>query len=188
MTSSNSANYGDASAAATDLGRQMGEPRSIIALVSEQSGLTGTLSAALTDFEIVNQVDLERVGLSWTDISAMVVDLDTYGITNQLTLMNQVASEGFTGETYAVGANADPELDRHLKLLNQQGLFVHDDETDMAILNVTLKRDLQKQQRSRHGAKAKRTGIAGTAREIAGLIKAWNTRLSHEQEPGEPQR
>ena len=181
MTLSNSSNQSNGTASATEARKLTDQDRPIIALVSDEPSLIETLATALPDFDIVEYSKLEPAGLSWPKISAMVVDLDTIGITNQLTLMSEASAAGFEGESYAVGGAADAALDRHLKLLNQPGLFVHGDDTDMAILNVTLKRDLQRSQKPHRGANGKPVGIAGTAREIAGLIKAWNARLAHER-------
>ncbi|MBV6632333.1 MAG: hypothetical protein KI792_04775 [Alphaproteobacteria bacterium] len=162
--------------------------RPIIALVSEQDALIEALATALPGFEIISKPEMPSKGLGWSSVDAIIVDLDTIDMADQLSLHNEATATGFAGDSYAVGKAADPALDRHLKLLSQPGLFVHSDETDMAILNVTLKRGIQRQRQADEIARPKRAGIAGTAREIAGLIKAWNTRLAHERGTEEQQR
>ncbi|MEM6902462.1 MAG: hypothetical protein AAF556_04410, partial [Pseudomonadota bacterium] len=166
----------------TDMGRP------IIALIGATPDASERLTKALPGYDVVNTTSDEIASVDWSQISAIVIDLDKLGINAQLTLYTEASAAGYSGDCFAIGAVADPAIDRHLKLLNQPGLFVHSDETDLAILNVMVKRSLLKQRQSRETVARKAVGIAGTAREIAGLIKAWNMRLAHEQEPEEQQR
>tara|TARA_Y100000588_G_C14242884_1_gene920147 strand:+ start:1273 stop:1809 length:537 start_codon:yes stop_codon:yes gene_type:complete len=153
----------------------------VIAVVSNNQELIAALRHTLVNIEIVPVSYAELMAFKWHGFAALLVDFDEVDITTHIQRHRQMTDQGFAGAVIGLASVVDASLDRQLRLLHQHGLHLHSNEIDLLILGITLDSVIRDCSKSGPFGRRSAKGMAGTAREIATLIKVWNKRLENEQ-------
>ncbi|MEO0392727.1 MAG: hypothetical protein AAF213_05715 [Pseudomonadota bacterium] len=154
-------------------------PRPLVGVITTQDSLVTKLGASLPDVELLK---LDYALDEHNDLSAfayLLIDFDELSLEQHVNTHQTALKLGFSGDVFGLAQTTDAALDRHVRLLHRRGVFVHSDDTDLSLLRVTIDTALRKAATAE--APRQRGGIAQTAREIAGLIRVWNTRLKNER-------
>ena len=150
-----------------------------IGVVTQSDKLMARLAEYLPEVELLK---LNHSLDAYTDMGAfsfLLIDFDHTPLEQHVSTHQTALKQGFVGDVFGLAEATDAALDRHVRLLHRRGVFAHTDDTELAMLRVTIDSAARK---AAHAERpARKGGIAQTAREIAGLIRVWNTRLKNER-------
>lgn len=153
--------------------------RPLVGVVTRSDALMLRLQGHLPALELLQ---LDHGLDAYDDMGAfafLLIDFDQMALDQHVSAHQTALKQGFVGDVFGIAAATDTALDRHVRLLHRRGVFVHTDDTELAMLRVTMDSATRK---AAHAERPiRKGGIAQTAREIAGLIRVWNTRLKNER-------
>ena len=153
--------------------------RQLVGVVTQSDALMTRLKGHLPEVELLK---LDHRLDQYDDMSSfsfLLIDFDDMSLEQHVTTHQSALKQGFVGDVFGVAKATDAALDRHVRLLHRRGVFTHTDDTELAMLRITIDSAIRK---AAHAERPNRKGgLAQTAREIAGLIRVWNTRLKNER-------
>ena len=153
--------------------------RPLVGVITQSDALIERLGKQLADLELLKLDHSLDAYQDMASFAFLLIDFDDISLEQHVATHQSALKQGFVGDVFALAKQSDVALDRHVRLLHRRGIFVHTDDTELAMLRVTIDSSVRK---ANHADRpARKGGLAQTAREIAGLIRVWNTRLKNER-------